>query len=87
MSVSHTAFPRPGRPKPISTRTFAWYEAQCEGLGLEFLAAIEATLAIIQHSLDLFPQVYSDLRRALVRKFLYAVFYLGSSGSLTEYTF
>jgi toxin ParE1/3/4 len=57
---------------------FAWYESQREGLGLEFLTAVEATLALIQRSPDQFPRVHRNVRRALVRKFPYAVFYLST---------
>jgi hypothetical protein len=57
---------------------FAWYESQREGLGLEFLTAVEATLALIQRSPDQFPRVHRDVRRALVRRFPYAVFYLST---------
>ncbi|MBN2490381.1 MAG: type II toxin-antitoxin system RelE/ParE family toxin [Planctomycetes bacterium] len=54
---------------------FLWYEAQEPGLGEEFLAAIEATLRAIRENPHRFPVVFRDTRRALVRRFPYAVYY------------
>jgi toxin ParE1/3/4 len=68
---------RPGAEADVD-QAFAWYEAQREGLGLEFLTAVEAAFALITRSPDTFPKVYRDVRRVLVRKFPYAVFYTTS---------
>ncbi len=57
---------------------FVWYDAQREGLGVEFLTAVEVAFALISRSPDAFPKVYGDIRRVLVRKFPYAVFYTTS---------
>lgn len=48
---------------------FVYYEMRRLGLGLEFLNAVEATLARIERAPQLFPIVYKDVRRALVRRF------------------
>ena len=58
-------------------QAFDWYEEQSEGLGLEFLRAIEACLSGITRN----PFAYTvakvpNVRRALVRRFPYALFYL-----------
>ena len=58
-------------------QAFDWYEEQSEGLGLEFLRAIEACLFGVRRN----PFVYvvakvPNVRRALVRRFPYALFYL-----------
>lgn len=58
-------------------QAFDWYEEQSEGLGLEFLRAIEACLSGITRN----PFAYTvvkvpDVRRAIVRRFPYALFYL-----------
>ena len=54
---------------------FQYYEDQAEGLGAEFLAAVESCL----NSLDQFPArnalQYKQVRRALLRRFPYGVFY------------
>ena len=58
-------------------QAFDWYEEQSEGLGLEFLRAIEACLSGVTRN----PFAYTvakglNVRRALVRRFPYALFYL-----------
>lgn len=58
-------------------QAFLWYEERSEGLGLEFLRAIEACLSGIarnpfSHTVVKAPNV----RRAIVRRFPYALFYL-----------
>lgn len=58
-------------------QAFDWYQAQSEGLGLEFLRAIEAGLSGITRN----PFAYTiaktpNVRRAVIRRFPYALFYL-----------
>ncbi len=55
---------------------FDWYEERSEGLGLEFLRAADACLAGVQRNPLAFPQVHKGVRRVLIRKFPYALFYL-----------
>lgn len=62
---------------------FAWYETQRIGLGLEFLTALEGTLALVRRKPLSFPVVYRDVRRALVRKFPYAVFFVATSARIS----
>ena len=53
----------------------AWYERERVGLGAIFAAAIESTLtAILQNPLA-YPRVKGDIRRAVVRRFPYAVYF------------
>jgi plasmid stabilization system protein ParE len=44
-------------------------------LGLEFLRCLEATVVSIQRNPLMYPAVFAEYRRALVRRFPYAVFY------------
>lgn len=53
----------------------AWYEAQRKGLGSEFLAEVDACMKRIQRQPDAYPIVERELRRALVRRFPYAIYY------------
>jgi plasmid stabilization system protein ParE len=50
-------------------------ERQRRGLGEGFLAAVRATLDRIQFNPELHAVVYREVRRALVRRFPYAVYY------------
>ncbi len=54
---------------------YQWYEAQDDGLGEEFLRAIDARLAAIQRNPFAYVTVHKDVRRALLRRFPYALFY------------
>ena len=56
-------------------RAYAWYEHERPGLGEELLAEVQTALDQIQESPQLHAVVYRDVRRALVRRFPYAVYY------------
>ncbi len=62
---------------------YAWYEARSEGLGERFLAALDARFALIQHKPLLFACVLEAYRRALLRRFPYAVFFECSESTVT----
>jgi hypothetical protein len=53
----------------------AWYEAQMQGLGAEFLRALEAIIALIWRNPDLFPLTFRSARRATLRRFPYSLIY------------
>lgn len=54
----------------------AWYEERSIGLGAEFLRNVRATLSAIARQPDLFPIVHGTVRRANLRRFPYAVYYV-----------
>lgn len=53
-----------------------WYERQAPGLGDRFVFAIERTLVLIENNPAAYQLVEDTIRRAVVRKFPYNVFYL-----------
>ena len=54
---------------------YLWYEGQRTGLGHEFLAAAQTLIdAVAQYPLR-YPVVRRDTRRALLRRFPYAVYF------------
>ena len=55
---------------------YEWYEEQIKGLGSEFLRSVEASIFSIQRSPELCSKIHKNIRRHLVRKFPYGVFYL-----------
>jgi plasmid stabilization system protein ParE len=57
---------------------YRWYEEQSPGLGTEFLRSVEAGLALIERNPEAYQQVYRQARRALLRRFPYALFYVAS---------
>jgi plasmid stabilization system protein ParE len=54
---------------------YAWYENRRAGLGEEFLSSVEACIEGIRRHPEICARVYETYRRALVRRFPYAVFY------------
>ena len=55
---------------------FDWYEGQRPGLGEYFLSAVQAKLSTIQRNPEIFVSVYTDVRRAIVSRFPFGIFYL-----------
>lgn len=55
---------------------YHWYEDRAHGLGDEFLRTADAALASIQRHPESYPPVYESVRRALLRKFPYGLFYV-----------
>jgi toxin ParE1/3/4 len=54
----------------------AWYEAQSPGLGEEFVAALELQLKRLEQAPLLYAEVIPGVRRALLPRFPYGVFYV-----------
>ncbi|HET7230416.1 MAG TPA: type II toxin-antitoxin system RelE/ParE family toxin [Longimicrobium sp.] len=57
---------------------YRWYEEQSPGLGAEFLRSVEVGLASIERNPEACQKVYKHARRALLRRFPYALFYVAS---------
>ena len=55
--------------------TYDWYERREEGLGERFLNAFDASVESIRENPRAFPIVHRDVRRSLLRRFPYLVFY------------
>ena len=55
--------------------TFDWYERQRAGLGIDFASRVDAALDLIASSPESFPLRAENVRRALVRRFSYAVYF------------
>ena len=54
---------------------FDWYDGQRAGLGSEFLRAVDAALAAIARDPMLCREIRPGVRRALLRRFPYGVFF------------
>jgi plasmid stabilization system protein ParE len=52
-----------------------WYEKQKVGLGQEFVEAVDKVLERIAAMPEIHQIVYKDIRRALVQRFPYSIFY------------
>jgi plasmid stabilization system protein ParE len=68
------------RFKPEAERdlqeAFEWYQGRRRGLGDEFLLAVEASIQVIERTPLVFPEVHRQIRRGLVRRFPYGIFFV-----------
>lgn len=55
---------------------YVWYEAKSAGLGEEFLRIFYACASEITQNPLLYPKVYSEFRRRLLRRFPYAIYFM-----------
>ena len=54
---------------------FDWYEQRRPGLGADFVAQIQEVFDRISTTPELYAQIFHDVRRGVVRRFPYSVFY------------
>ncbi|MCY2990455.1 MAG: type II toxin-antitoxin system RelE/ParE family toxin [Planctomycetota bacterium] len=64
---------------------YGWYEVRRAGLGEEFLSCVDACIQAICRLPEMHAKVDKEYRRALVRRFPYAVFYESVAGKITVY--
>jgi toxin ParE1/3/4 len=57
-----------------------WYEKQSKGLGADFLLCLEEGFARIQRNPEMYPMVHKNVRRLLIRRFPYGIFYIVDPG-------
>jgi toxin ParE1/3/4 len=56
--------------------SIAWYEGEREGLGVDFRSTIEEYFQRIAENPERFPEVRSEVRRAVVRRFPFVIHFL-----------
>lgn len=54
---------------------YVWYEMKSVGLGEDFLRMFYASANEIPWNPSLYPKVYQDFRRKLLRRFPYAIYF------------
>jgi plasmid stabilization system protein ParE len=59
---------------------YRWYETERERLGAEFLEAVDKMVNVIAENPERFPVIRKDIRRAVLRRFPYSIFYRIVSG-------
>jgi plasmid stabilization system protein ParE len=55
---------------------YRWYESRQSGLGDDFLAALEVVYRRLETSPEIHQIIEQNVRRALLRRFPYAVYYI-----------
>lgn len=64
---------------------YAWYEGRRPGLGEDLLSRVDACIQAILRTPEMHAAVHEGYRRALVRRFPYAVFYEYANDTVTVY--
>ncbi|MFM6204590.1 type II toxin-antitoxin system RelE/ParE family toxin, partial [Planktothrix sp.] len=55
---------------------YQWYESQVNQLGSELIRVVDQNLALIQQNLLAYPIIYNNVRRKLLPRFPYGLFYV-----------
>lgn len=72
------------REAQLETReAFEHYEEISEGLGFEFMRSLDAAVQTLKRNPLAFQKIYKDVRRVLIRKFPYALFYIAEETALS----
>jgi len=53
-----------------------WYDNNLMGLGESFLESVDSAINSIQQNPEAYPKVYKELRKILLKKFPFSLFYL-----------
>jgi plasmid stabilization system protein ParE len=65
---------------------YSWYEGQSDGLGMEFIRCLELAILSIERHPRMYPIVHENYRRALIRRFPYAIFFEQDAGQTVIYS-
>jgi toxin ParE1/3/4 len=72
--VHPVIFTRTARVELIDAQD--WYENEAQGLGRRFRVAVDAVIERMSYNLRQFPVVHKSIRRALLRRFPYALMFV-----------
>ena len=64
---------------------YVWYENRRIGLGEEFLGSVDAAIERISRNPLIHPVVHETYRRALIRRFPYAIYFEFTETTVTVY--
>ena len=67
------------------SEAYIWYETRRSGLGEDFLTSVDASIHRIRRHPWSFPLVHNFYRRALIRRFPYAIFFEVAGHAITIY--
>ena len=59
-----------------------WYEGEATGLGRRFRQAIDVLIGRMSDNPRQFPTIFKNVRRALVRRFPYSLFFVAEENAL-----
>jgi plasmid stabilization system protein ParE len=59
-----------------------WYELRSQGLGADFLRAVDICFEQIRRSPESFQQIYKNARRARIRRFPYVAYFVSTASGI-----
>jgi len=65
-----------------AAKAAVWYNDKSEGLGNEFILALDAKINEIQRNPNHFQVVYKNIRKTLTNRFPYGIFFIVESNSI-----
>ncbi len=68
-----------------SDNGYFWYESKRIGLGREFLTAVDASIQALVRNPETYQVIYKTYRRAVIRRFPYAVIYEATDTEIIVY--
>ncbi|MFC1849884.1 type II toxin-antitoxin system RelE/ParE family toxin [candidate division CSSED10-310 bacterium] len=77
--MSNDLIIRPAAEEEIR-QAYLWYEERRKGLGDDFLLCLEETFEKINSNPLLFQVIHKNIRRALIQRFPYGIFYIIDKG-------
>jgi len=73
---------RPEAEKDMA-EAYRWYEDRRPGLGFDFMHEVDVVFAAISDHPNSFQVIYQNVRRALTKRFPYAIFFVVEKTQLT----
>lgn len=61
---------------------FYWYQEKQAGLGHDFKLCVDVALSKIVKNPSSYKNIYNDIRRVVIRKFPFAIFYMVEENSV-----
>ena len=86
LAVPHDLIIRPEAEAELAD-AYEWYEQRVQGLGDQFLLSVDAVLQSVIRSPHQYPQVFKSIRRALLHRFPYTIFFVVGEGRITVLAF
>lgn len=64
---------------------YTWFEERMPGLGAQFIVAVDEAMMLVSREPEIFQKVYRSLRRALIHRFPYGIFYTIEPNGIVVY--
>ena len=80
--MPHDLIVRPEAESELAD-AYAWYDQRAQGLGDQFLLSVDAVFQSILRNPLQYPQVFKEVRRAILHRFPYSILFIESTSHIT----